>query len=256
MSITITFLGSGTSLGVPVIGCTCPVCTSDDPRNRRTRPSVWLQFAEKNVLIDTAPELRLQALANGLVRVDAVLFTHVHADHVFGFDDIRRFNQLQSAVIPVYGSAATLDGLRRLFGYAFDRERPGWDTPRVLPHVVTGPFELFGTTVRPITVMHGDGQVTAYRLRDVAYVTDCSRIDEDGLRALENLDVLILGALRYEPHPKHFSLAEALAVVERLRPARTYLTHLSHAFDHAAVERSLPKNVALAYDGLRLHSDA
>lgn len=256
MSVNLTFLGSGTSLGVPIIGCRCPVCTSTDPRNKRTRASVWLRFHGKSVLIDTAPELRLQALTNGISRVDALLYTHVHADHVFGFDDIRRFNQMQREVIPVYGSEETLSGLRELFGYAFDPKVPNWNVPQVASHVIEGPFQLFGLTIHPITVMHGSTPVTAYRLRDLAYVTDCSHIAEEQIDALRDLDVLVLDALRYEPHPKHFSLEEALSIVERLRPARTYLTHLSHAFDHATVERLLPKNVYLAYDGLCIQTDS
>lgn len=256
MSIEILLLGTGTSLGVPVIGCDCTVCTSQDPRNRRTRTSAWIRYGGKSILIDTTPELRIQALAHGMNSLNALLFTHAHADHIFGFDDIRRFNQLQKEVIPIYGTRRTLDGLRKPFDYAFDPVTFNPNIPQVASHVVTGPFDLFGLTVKPLTVMHGSLPVTAYRFCDIAYVTDCNSISDDTMHALQGLDILILDALRYEPHPTHFSLKEALEIIERLKPERAFLTHLSHAFDHAQVEEQLPRNVSLAYDGLLLRSDS
>ncbi len=249
----ITFLGTGTSMGVPVIGCRCAVCNSDDPRNRRTRSSVWIRYNQRNILIDTAPEMRLQALAHGMDKLDALLFTHAHADHIFGFDDIRRFNQMQRELIPVYGSRQTIEALRRIFHYAFDPETPNWQLPQVRSQYVQGPFQLFGLQVVPLTVMHGELPVTAYRIGNFAYATDCNAIPPESMEGLRNLDVLVLDALRKEPHPSHFSLDEALSVIEELRPKRAYLTHLSHAIDHAEIQSMLPENVAPAYDGLRIH---
>lgn len=248
----ITFFGTGTSVGVPVIGCDCHVCTSEDPRNRRNRSSVWLRFRNRSVLIDTPPEFRIQALRYKLRRIDAVLFTHAHADHIFGFDDLRRYNQLQREVIPAFGSKLTLDALRRIFGYAFDPVEPNWGLPQVRAHEVEGPFELFGEEVVPVTVLHGRMPVTAYRFTDVAYVTDCSRIPEEAMAALQGLDTLILDTLRHRSHPTHLSLPEALDIVDRLRPRRAFLTHISHELEHAAVEAELPQGVHLAYDGLTL----
>lgn len=248
----VTFLGTGTSMGVPIIGCKCAVCNSDDPRNRRTRSSIWIRYNQRNILIDTAPEMRLQALAHGIDKLDALLFTHAHADHIFGFDDIRRFNQIQRELIPVYGSRQTLAALRQIFHYAFDPQTPNWQLPQVRSQNVQGPFQLFGQEVVPLTVMHGELPVTAYRIGNFAYATDCNAIPPESMEGLRNLDVLVLDALRKEPHPSHFSLDEALAVIEELQPKRAYLTHLSHSIDHNEIQSLLPENVFLAYDGLRL----
>lgn len=249
----VTFLGTGTSMGVPIIGCKCAVCNSDDPRNRRTRSSIWIRYNQRNILIDTAPEMRLQALTYGIDQLDALLFTHAHADHIFGFDDIRRFNQMQRELIPVYGSQRTIDTLRQIFHYAFDPKTPNWHLPQVRSQYIQGPFQLFGQIVVPLTVMHGELPVTAYRFGNFAYATDCNAIPPESMEGLRNLDVLVLDALRQEPHPSHFSLDEALAVIEELQPKRAYLTHLSHSIDHTKVQSLLPKNVSPAYDGLRLH---
>lgn len=248
----VTFLGTGTSMGVPIIGCECDVCVSDNPRNRRTRSSIWIRLNGRNILIDTAPEMRIQALTHGIEHLDALLYTHAHADHIFGFDDIRRFNQLQRELIPVYGTKPTIDALRRIFGYAFDPKSPNWQLPQVTSHCIQGPFELFDQKVVPLTVMHGGLPVTAYRFGKFAYATDCNAIPPETMDALKNLDVLVLDALRYDPHPSHFSLAEALAVIEELQPKQAYLTHLSHSIDHTTVQTLLPDNVKPAYDGMRL----
>ncbi|NLN19307.1 MAG: MBL fold metallo-hydrolase [Firmicutes bacterium] len=246
----VTFLGTGTSHGVPVIGCDCPVCRSPLPENKRLRSSIWLNFAGRNVVIDTGPEFRLQALRYGLRRLDAVLFSHAHADHIFGFDDIRRFCQMQGEAISVYASPETLKTLRCAFGYIFDLDRNDWTIPRAVPHVLDGPFSLFGQDIKPLTVYHGKTAVTGFRIGGFAYVTDCNMIPDQAMAALQNLEVLVLGALRYKPHHTHFSIGEAIRVIETLQPKYAYLTHLCHEVDHAELIASLPAGIQPAYDGL------
>ncbi len=250
--LKITFLGTGTSHGVPVIACECAVCTSPDPRNHRTRCSILLEYNGATVLVDTAPELRLQALRAGMKRLDAVLFTHSHADHVFGLDDVRRFNDLQKAHMPCYADAATLRDLRRIFEYVFVPTQAGGGKPRLDLRPLDGAFDLFGLEVIPLTVMHGELPITAYRFGSAAYVTDASAIPIAAEERLRGLDLLILDALRYRPHPTHFSIEQALEVVERLQPRRTLFTHLCHDVEHAKACAELPAGVSLAYDGLAL----
>ena len=251
----LTFLGTGTSTGVPMIGCDCPVCTSKDPRNQRTRPSVLLSLEGGNLLIDTTPEMRLQLLRERIRHVHAIAFTHHHADHLFGLDDARLFPRWIGGPVPVYCEQETEDCIRRVFHYAFregtDR-MPGVFVPRlhfirIEPGVA---FEVLGEQVLPIRLEHGPFGVLGYRFGSLAYCTDVSRIPEASRPMLEGLDVLVLDALRHEPHPTHFSLSEALAVVASLKPRRTFLTHLSHSFDHGTTQAMLPENVWLAYDGL------
>lgn len=248
------FMGTGTSMGVPVIGCDCPVCTSPDPRNQRCRSSLLVRHNDIHVLIDTAPELRQQALRFQLRRLDAVLLTHTHADHIFGFDDLRRFNHLQGRPIPVYGSSETLGELQRIFAYCFRPPQPGGTKPEVELHPVAGAFRIGDLTFTPIPVWHGRMPVTGWRVGPVAYITDASRIPDESLELLTGLDVLVLGALRFRPHPTHMSISEALAVITELKPRRAFLTHLSHEVDHAFAERDLPPTVRLAYDGLRVEA--
>jgi len=250
--VELLFLGTGTSVGVPMIGCDCPVCTSPDPRNQRSRSSLLIRHESAHVLIDTTPELRQQALRFGLRRVDAVLLTHTHADHIFGFDDLRRFNHLQGRPVPVYGTPETLDNIRTIFAYAFRPPQPGGSKPEVELHPVQGAFRLGRLTFTPVPVLHGRMTVTGYRVGRVAYVTDVSHIPPSSRELLRGLDVLILGALRFRPHPTHLSIEEALAVIDDLKPRRAYLTHLSHEVDHAAANGQLPPPVQLAYDGLRI----
>lgn len=248
------FLGTGTSVGVPVIGCDCPVCTSPDPRNQRFRSSVLIRHKDAHVLIDTAPELRQQALRYGLRRVDAVLLTHTHADHIFGFDDLRRFNHLQGRPIPVYGTPETLENIRCIFSYAFRPAQPGGSKPEVELHTVNGTFRLGELTFTPVPVLHGRLPVNGYRVGRVAYVTDVSHIPDASRELLRDLDLLVLGALRFRPHPTHMSIDEALEVIADLKPRRAYLTHLSHDVDHELTNRKLPAPVQLAYDGLRVQA--
>ena len=251
----ITILGSGTSHGVPMIGCRCPVCTSASAKNRRTRAAALLEFAGHNVLVDTTPDLRQQALAAGLDRLDAVLFTHQHADHICGFDDLRRFSALQRALIPCYGNAATIERLMRVFDYALQSAASNFfDIPVVTFNVVNGPFELFGHRVTPVPLVHGRWPCFGYRLGDFAYCTDVREIPPASLELLLGLDALVLGALRRRPHPTHFTVEQALEVVETLKPRRTYLTHIAHDLEHEATSAALPAGVWLAYDGLIIES--
>jgi phosphoribosyl 1,2-cyclic phosphate phosphodiesterase len=249
--LRVTMLGSGTSTGVPVIGCHCPVCSSPDPRNRRLRASLRLETEAGVALVDTSPDLRQQALRAGLERLDAVLFTHHHADHVHGIDEVRIFNFMQGGAIPCYGPAATLESLRRSFAYIFDPEpAEGGGKPQLDLVPVEGPFRLLGREVVPVPVEHGSMVVFGYRLGAFAYLTDCKRIPEASLALLAGVEVLILGALRDRPHPTHLSIAEAIAEAARVGARRTIFTHLSHEVDHAAPAAALPPGVELGYDGL------
>jgi phosphoribosyl 1,2-cyclic phosphate phosphodiesterase len=247
----ITFLGTGTSTGVPTVGCECGVCTSTDPRDKRLRASVLLEYGDRRVVIDTSTDFRQQALRAGLTGLDAVLFTHAHADHIFGLDDVRPFNFRSGLAMPCYADASTWEGLQRVFAYAF---QPGGalGVPRLERHVVEGPFDLFGMKFVPVPVVHGGMMVLGYRFGVAAYVTDCNEIPDPSLELLAGLDLLILDGLRFRDHPTHMSIPKALGYVERLRPARTYLTHMNHEVGHAATSQALPAGVALAWDGLAL----
>jgi phosphoribosyl 1,2-cyclic phosphate phosphodiesterase len=249
---TLLFLGTGTSHGVPMIGCECGVCRSDDPRDVRTRPSVYVTLPDgTSVLIDTSPDFRAQALRHRLPRVDAVLYTHGHADHVMGLDDLRRFNHLQRARIPCYGDAQTIGELRRMFGYMFDRATPsGFGLPEMDLFAVYGAFSLGRTEVIPVPLWHGRRLVQGYRIGALAYLTDCSAIPDSSWELLEGVDTVVIDALRHRAHPTHFTVDQALAAVERVGPARAWFTHICHDLPHAATTDSLPEGVELAYDGL------
>jgi phosphoribosyl 1,2-cyclic phosphate phosphodiesterase len=249
--VEITFLGTGTSNGIPVIGCTCDVCRSPDPRDRRGRTSALVRYDGNTVLIDTSTELRAQALAVGLDRVDAVLFTHAHADHTGGFDDLRRFNELNAAHLPVFAGPETAEMLKNRFAYAFEDVFPFYGgKPDLLLNIVDGPFELFGQTVVPIPVKHGQTSVLGYRFGNLAYVTDAKVVPDSSMELLRELDVLVLNALRERAHPTHLSIGEAVKIIEELRPRDAYLVHLSHEISHADASALLPPNVQIAYDGL------
>jgi phosphoribosyl 1,2-cyclic phosphate phosphodiesterase len=254
-NVEITFLGTGTSNGIPVIGCPCAVCSSSDPRDRRSRTSAVIHDGKnnRNYLIDTATELRLQALQLGLKRVDAVLMTHAHADHTGGFDDLRRFNELQSAHIPVFANVETASVLKERFAYAFTDAFDFYGgKPDLLLHEVNETFEVFGRRITPIPVLHGRMPVFGYRIGKLAYVTDAKEIPDSSLDLLRDLDVLVVNALRTTPHPTHLSLPEALMIIEEVRPRMAYLVHLSHELSHAEAESKLPTGVHAAYDGLRV----
>ncbi len=250
----VLFLGTGTSHGVPMIGCECVVCRSDDPRDNRLRPSIYVEDADgTRVLVDTTPDLRQQCLRHGITRVDAVVYTHAHADHILGFDEVRRFNILSKRAMPVYADRATLDALRKTFSYAFDPGAPvGGGVPDADLRVIDGPFTLGRMSWHPLTVFHGERPVLGFRIGRFAYLTDCNRVPDETLAQLGDLDVLVLDALRHRPHPTHFSLTEAVDVATRIGARQTYFTHMCHDLGHAATCGSLPDGVTLAYDGLRI----
>ncbi|HLJ18004.1 MAG TPA: MBL fold metallo-hydrolase [Bryobacteraceae bacterium] len=250
---SITVLGSGTSVGVPMIGCQCSVCRSHDPRDNRLRPSILIRFDGRAVLIDTTPDFRQQALRASIERVDAVLFTHSHADHIMGLDDVRPYNFRQKTIIPIYGSSETIDNVRKSFHYIFDPRETESSIPRLETHVITPePFELFGSPFVPIPLNHGRGLVYGFRFGRAAYLTDHSGIPEESLARLRDLDVLFLDALRHKPHPTHSTIERSLQWVEQLSPKRTYFTHICHDLPHAHTEEQLPDYVRLAYDGLEI----
>lgn len=251
----LTFLGTGTSNGIPMIGCDCPVCRSDDPRDRRSRTSSVVRWGETVYLIDTATELRIQALSLELKHIDAVLMTHAHADHTGGFDDLRRFNQLAGARLPVFTGAATAGMLRERFAYAFTHEFPFYGgKPDLDLTEVEQPFQFHGQTIVPIPVWHGRTQVHGYRFGDLAYVTDAKTIPDSSIELLAGVDTLVLNALRDRPHPTHLSIEEAVAVIEQIAPRQAFLVHLSHEISHAAAQSMLPEGIQVAWDGLQITS--
>jgi phosphoribosyl 1,2-cyclic phosphate phosphodiesterase len=244
-------LGTGTSHGVPMIGCECGTCTSPDPRDRRFRASILIQTDGPSVLVDTTPDLRSQALAHNVRRVDAILYTHSHADHVMGLDDVRRFNVIQKSAIPCYADERTLADLRRIYSYVFSPDTPrGGGVPQVVLARVMGEFCVGPATFVPVPILHGSRTILGFRVGSFAYLTDCSEIPETSWPLLHGVQTVVLDALRERPHPTHLSVNQALAVVERLRPARAYFTHMCHDLPHAATCARLPAGVELAYDGL------
>ncbi len=251
MQMKVTVLGCGTSTGVPVVGCPCEVCNSPEPRNRRTRASIMVSQGRRNILVDTSPDLRFQALANRINNVDAVLYTHTHADHIFGLDELRIFNFIQGEKIPIYGSEECISDLRSIFSYIWDPNTPlGGGKPMLETHVLNGLLELFSIQVEPVRILHGTQSIYGYVFDSFAYLTDCSHIPDETMKKVKGKDVLIIGALRYRPHPTHFSLNEALAAIEELKPGQAFLTHLSHSFDYEETNAELPPGVQLAYDGM------
>ena len=250
-------LGVGTSVGVPSIGCDCSVCTSENPKNNRTRSGAILGLPGGNLLFDTSPDLRMQLLREGIGMVNAVVFTHEHADHLHGLDDLRLFPFMLGHPVPLYCTALVESRIRKVFDYAFiDRAHthPG-AAPQLQFHTVqeNESFQLLGAEIQPIPLEHGPHcRVLGYRIGNVAYCTDTNHIPDSSMEKLRNLDCLVLDALRYKPHPTHFSVEQALEVVEELKPRITYLTHLSHDLDFELANELLPAHVRLAYDGLRI----
>lgn len=246
----ITILGCGTSTGVPVVGCPCNVCTSPDRRNFRTRASLLVEWQGRNFLVDTAPDLHLQALAVKLRRVDAVFYTHSHADHIFGLDELRVFNFIQGGMIPVYGRPETIEQIKRIFDYIWDPEAPlGGGKPLVEPRVLNGKVEVFGLPVQAVEIWHGQRLINGYVFGRMGYLTDCSGLPDASRPLLQDKELLIVGALRHRPHPTHFHLQAALDLIAELKPRRALLTHLSHSFDYEKTNAELPAGVELAYDG-------
>ena len=260
--LKVTVLGSGTSHGVPSIGCDCAVCRSSDPRDRRTRPSILIEIAARpdappfadavhSILVDTSTDLRMQALTRNVRRVDAILFTHAHADHVFGLDDVRRYNQMQKEAIACYADAGTLASLRRMFAYIFEApQQKGGGIPQLSLFAIGGPFTLGGVEIVPVPLLHGTLPVLGFRIGSFAYLTDCNRIPDASWPLLDGVRTVILDALRHRPHSTHFSVAESVEVVARLGAERAYFTHICHDLPHAETCAALPAGVELAYDGL------
>jgi len=252
--LEVTFLGTGTSHGVPMIGCDCATCRSDDPRDRRTRPSIFVQTDDgTSILVDAGPDLRAQALAYAINRVDGIIFTHGHADHILGLDDVRRYNAIMRQPMALYGDAHTVSDIRKLFGYVFDPGTPkGGGLPQLELFTVAGPFCLRRQEVVPVPILHGTRPILGLRFSRFAYLTDCSAIPEASWPLLEDLDVVVLDALRERPHPTHFSLPEAVETARRIGARHTFFTHMCHDLPHRATCARLPAGMSLAYDGLRL----
>lgn len=254
--VELLFLGTGTSAGVPMIGCHCDVCRSTDPHDKRTRPSVVISYGDVRVLVDTTPELRLQCVADGVDRIDALVYTHAHADHVMGLDDVRRFNAILGRSLDVWADEKTFATIGRCFGYAFREPDP--ESRLFRPHLVHRtiepgrPFEVGASQWTPIPLLHGKMPVLGFRVGRLAYCTDVSQIPESSYPLLEGLDVLVLDALQHRKHTTHFSLEEAVAEAHKIGAKQTYFTHIAHALGHAATNRGLPDNIRLGYDGQRV----
>jgi len=251
--VQVLFLGTGTSHGVPMIGCDCDVCQSTDPRDARWRPSIYVTCDDgTRVLVDTTPDLRAQALRFGVRQVDAILYTHSHADHLMGLDEVRRFNAIKKSSMPVFADERTTVDIRRAFSYIFDPDTPkaGGVPDLRLWRIGGGAFMIGRQEIVPIPVMHGRRPILGFRLGRFAYLTDCNAIPESSLPLLAGLDTLVLDALRPLPHPTHFTLDEAVAMAHRIGARQTLFTHIAHQMGHAATCASLPPQMALAYDGL------
>ena len=248
----VTILGSGTSHGVPIIGCTCETCTSDNPKNKRFRSSIYIKTNVKNILIDTSPDLRLQLLNNEITDIDIVLFTHPHADHIMGFDDLRAINRINKSDIPCYGNKYTLEAIKKKFEYIFKDRHCRFSVPSVKLNEIKGKLQFEDLIVTPLPVKHNHDNVLGYKIGNFAYITDCSEIPDKTMKLLQDVDLLILDALRYKSHPKHFNINEAVEVIKNLGIKKAYLTHVSHEIEHEKVNAELPEGIQLAYDGLQL----
>jgi phosphoribosyl 1,2-cyclic phosphate phosphodiesterase len=252
--IKITVLGSGTSSGVPTIGCDCPVCTSDDSHDKRLRSSILVESATTRVLIDTSPDFRQQMLRPNIKSLDAVLFTHSHFDHIGGFDDIRAINYHTHRPLPIYLNEVTLENLKRTFYYSFEQpEQLGGDVPMVEINIINDrSFRIGDIDITPIKLLHGKMHVLGYRINDFAYCVDTNNIPDESYAKLKNLEVLIIDALRYTTHPTHFSVAEALSEIEKIKPQQSYLTHIAHQIMHSDLDKKLPGNTNISFDGLQI----
>jgi phosphoribosyl 1,2-cyclic phosphate phosphodiesterase len=253
MQATLTVLGSGTSMGVPTIGCDCDVCNSTDPKDRRTRPSVMITYNSRHVLIDTTPDFREQALREKITRVDAVLYTHTHADHILGIDDLRPLSfDHKPGRLPLYATPEAAEFLRNMFKYIFDADYKFGGLPRVELLPIGGPVELFGAKFEPVRVIHGETPILGFRFGSAAYLTDHSDVPVETIEKLRGVDILFLDALRYKPHPTHSTVEQSLKIVEAVKPKRAFFTHICHDLPHEATNRTLPPNVWLSYDGMKL----
>lgn len=255
MKAVLTVLGSGTSMGVPTIGCSCRVCTSSDPHDQRTRPSIMLQYDGHCVLIDTTPDFRQQAIREHIRRIDAILYTHAHADHILGLDDVRPLSFRHGSKIPLYAHDSTATALESIFQYIFDANYKYGGIARVEMKRFNGSIDLFGANFEPVEIIHGETTIHGFRFGRAAYLTDFSEIPPQSMQQLLNLDILFLDALRHNPHPTHSTVANSLRLVEELKPARAFFTHISHDLPHEETNQSFPEHVRLAHDGLKLEFD-
>lgn len=255
MRAVLTVLGSGTSMGVPTIGCSCRVCTSDDPHDRRTRPSVMVEYDGRCVLIDTTPDFRQQAIREKITRLDAILYTHAHADHILGLDDVRPLSFRRPDKIPLYAHPGTAEAMQNIFRYIFDADYKFGGIARVEMHHMNGSLDLFGVRFEPVRIIHGEAEIHGFRFGAAAYLTDFSEIPPDSMAKLRHLDILFLDALRRNPHPTHSTVANSLRLVEELKPKRAFFTHISHDLHHEETNQGLPAHVRLAHDGLKLEFD-
>ncbi|MBA2362666.1 MAG: MBL fold metallo-hydrolase [Chloroflexia bacterium] len=252
--LTLRFLGTGGSFGVPMLACPCAVCASPDSRDKRLRTSALVTVNDQRLLIDASPDLRAQGIEHGVNRVDAVLFTHDHADHVGGIDDLRAYNLRQDGKLSCYGDARTLAAIQSRFDYIFSSRPALGSRPQLDLCEINGPFTLWGQEITPLQVMHGEQPITGYRIGDLAYITDASSLPEETVAAVRGVNVLALNALRHEPHPLHLSLDEAIEMARRIGAKRTYFMHLGHELEHEGTSRLLPEGIKLAYDGLKIEA--
>lgn len=252
-NILIKILGSGTSTGVPLVGCNCNVCKSNNFKDKRLRTSILVNIDNLKLLIDTSNDLREQCLKNDILDIDAVIYTHHHFDHIAGFDDLRAFNFAKNKSVPIYLMQETLDNLKDVFKYAFSNEPNLSSSPKVNCTIIDiEEFSIKDITITPIPLLHGNMRVNGYRIQNFAYCTDCNVISEDSIQKLQNLDILILDGLRYSKHQTHFSINESIEIAKKLNANKTFLTHISHDVSHQITENELPENIYLAYDGLEL----
>lgn len=252
MKATLTVLGSGTSMGVPTIGCRCEVCNSADPHDRRTRPSVMVAYEGHSVLIDTTPDFREQAIREQIRNLDAVIYTHAHADHILGLDDLRPLTFWREQNIPLYATRETAEIIRRMFRYIFEGDYKYGGLAQVELKEFEGPLEIFGARFVPVKVLHGDAVIYGYRFGSAAYLTDHSDVPPESVEQLQGLDILFLDALRRRPHPTHSTLENSVSLVEQIKPKRAFFTHISHDLGHAETNAGLPPHIRLAHDGLKL----
>jgi len=253
MSIELTILGAGSSAGTPVIGCECSTCKSNNPKNKRTRCSSLVTLGNgKNILIDTSPDLRFQALRESITSIDAVLFTHHHADHCHGIDDLRAFCQMHKKQIPIYANPFVMSELNIKFNYAMEEPKGFWEIPVLKPQAVEDTFELFDYVITPIPVMHGRGEILGYRIGNLAYITDVSDIPDKSMKLLDGLEVLLLDCLRFKPHFTHFGFDQSVEVASKINAKDTYFIHMTHDLEYDALTKLLPSNIHVGYDGLKL----
>jgi phosphoribosyl 1,2-cyclic phosphate phosphodiesterase len=253
MQKTLTILGAGSSAGTPVVGCKCETCVSVNPRNKRTRCSSLITLENgKNILIDTSPDLREQSIRESVTNVDAVLFTHAHADHCHGIDDLRAFCQINKIQIPLYGNEDVIDQLVNKFKYAMIEPKNFWEIPVLKPNIVNAPFEIFNEIITPIPVKHGNYSINGYRVGNLGYITDVSEISENSMKLLEGIDVLLLDCLRMEPHFTHLCFSESIEIAKKINAKETYLIHMTHSLEYESLKKMLPEGIYVGYDGLKL----